>query len=247
MALMHPWHPRVISDEEPSLAAEWPIRLWHRLLVDSRVPFGGRVLVVGCRRPEVVKALDECAFDVDGLDDQQSVVESASRLFPKFAFTFSPLDQTLPVPAQAFDLVLVQDTAAYRRDLLEPSARLATANILACLKPHGQLFFIRRMAGEVEVAAGHRRNCWTKHLACFPGVTETAVFFDPWFSRTTWNWLRGLTPRGSHLVVRHELPLELLHRETWIRCARRGYHTGRGACCPAAEASHERRPLQRAA
>jgi hypothetical protein len=78
-------------------------------------------------------------------------------------------------------------------------------------------------------------------------VTETTVFADSWFSRATWNWLLGRSPRGAHLVVRHELPLELFPREAWVRCARRGQISGRSACCPAAAGSHTATPLRRAA
>jgi hypothetical protein len=243
---MRACRPRVLSAEDPE-GGEWPVGLWHRLLIDSGVPFGGRVLVIGCRHPELVAALDACAFEVEGVDDRHNVVETASRLFPKFRFTFSRLDDLLSVPNCSFDLVLVHDVEAYRHDLLDLSARLATANVLASLKPRGQLFVIRRMIGESELSVGHRGDCWTKHLSCFPGTTETAAFRDGWFTRATWNWIRGRTARAAHLVVRHELPLELLPRDAWIRCARRGQSLGRGACCDsAAELSHAE-PLRRAA
>lgn len=244
---MHPWHPRVVSADESPAVGEWPVRLWQRLLVDSHVPFGGRVLVIGCRHPEVVEALDACSFDVEGLDDQRQTVETASRLFPKFSFTFGPLDESLPAAVHDYDLVLIHDIDVYNRDLLSSSVRLATANILACLKPHGQLFFIRRLSGGTDVQAGHDRQCWVKHLACFPGATETTVFADAWFSRSTWNWLLGHSARGSHLVVRHELPLELFTRDAFIRCARRGQIPGRAACCASTSLATVPVPLRRAA
>lgn len=244
---MHPWHPRVVSAEETPLRGEWPVRLWHRLLVDSHVPFGGRVLVIGCRHPEVVEILDECSFDVSGMDDQPATVETANRLFPKFSFTIGRLDEPLPEMTHAFDLVLVHEVEAYRRDLLDVSVRLVAANLLACLKPHGQMFAIRRLSGTVDVDAGHSRECWLKHLSCFPGVTETVQFSDPWFSRSTWNWLCGRSPRGSHLVVRHEVPLELYSRDAWIRCARRGQTNGRGACCAAVAAQADTSASRRVA
>jgi hypothetical protein len=244
---MHPWHPRVVSTEDSPLAGEWPVGLWHRLLVDSDVPFGGRVLVVGCRHPEVAATLGACSFDVDVLDDPQSTVEAAGRLFPKFSFTFSHLHDTSPIPAHSFDLVLVHEAATYRRDLLDASVRAATANILACLRPRGQVFFIRRLAGDAEILAGHTIRCWTRHLSCFPGVTETAVIFDSWFARSTWNWMLGRAPRGSHLVVRHELPLELIGRDAWQRCVRRGQISGREGCCAASAERLEAAPLRRAA
>lgn len=230
---MHPWHPRVVSAEETPLRAEWPVRLWHQLLIGSHVPFGGRVLVIGCGHPEVVEALDECAFDVAGMDDRPAAVAMANRLFPRFSFSIQSLHEPLADTAGGFDLVLVHEVDVYRRDLLDGSVRLATANLLACLKPHGQLFAIRRLAGLADVDAGHHPDCWLKHLSCFPGVTDIAQIADPWLSRSTWNWLLGRSARGSHLVVRHEIPLELYSRDAWVRCARRGQLQGRGACCPA--------------
>ncbi len=230
---MHPWHPRVVSADDSPVAGEWPVSVWQRLLIDSHIPFGGRVLVIGCRHPEVVEILDEFAFDVDGVDDQPTTVEAAHRLFPRLHFTFGRLDQPLPAPVHEFDLVLVHDVGAYAGDLLDLSTRLVTANLLSHLKPHGQLMFIRRLAGPCDVAAGHQASCWIKHLACFPGVVETACLSDPWLSRSTWNWLFRGQPRGAHLVIRHETPLELLNRDAWQRCARRGQMPGRAGCCSA--------------
>lgn len=244
---MHPWHPRVVSADNTPLVGEWPVRLWHRLLVDSHVPFGGRVLVIGCRHPEVVEFLDEFSFDVAGIDDRAATIAAANRLFPKFTFTFGRLDEPLPAMNHAFDLILVHEVEAYRRDLLDVTVRLVTANLLGCLKPHGQMFAIRRLSGAAEVDTGHQCECWLKHLACFPGVTETVQIADPWFSRSTWNWLWGRSPRGSHLVVRHEVPLELYSRDAWVRCARRGQINGRGACCAAAASVAGRLPQRRAA
>jgi hypothetical protein len=99
------------------------------------------------------------------------------------------------------------------------------------------MFFIRRFAGSADLATGHSQDCWRKHVSCFPGVTETVRLPDPWFSRSTWNWLRGRSPRGSHLVIRHEVPLELYSRDVWLRCARRGQIHGRGPCCGPAESA----------
>lgn len=243
---MHPWHPRVVSADDTPLRGEWPVRLWHRLLVDSHVPFGGRVLVIGCRHPEVVQVLDECSFDVSGLDDQPATIETANRLFPRFEFTIGRLDEPLPEMTCAFDLVLVHEVEAYHRDLLDVSVRLVTANLLACLKPQGQLFAIRRLAGGADVDAGHHPQCWSKHLSCFPGMTEIAQLSDSWFSRSTWNWLWGNSPRGSHLIVRHEIPLELYSRDSWVRCARRGQLPGRGTCCEAAAMSVSTQAFRRA-
>lgn len=244
---MHPWHPRVVSAEETPQVGEWPVRLWQRLLVDSHVPMGGRVLVIGCRQPEVVEILSECSFDVAGIDDDPVQVDAANRLFPRYTFSFSHLDQPLAAMNCAFDLLLVHEVDAYRHDLLDASARLVTANLLACLKPRGQLFVIRRFAGAQDVSAGHQADCWTKHLACFPGTTLRDQFADPWFSRSTWNWLWHRALRGSHLVVRHEVPLELYARDAWIRCARRGQLHGRAACCAAATSQIQATPQRRAA
>jgi hypothetical protein len=244
---MHPWHPRVVSAEETPQAGEWPVRLWQRLLVESRVPMGGRVLVIGCRQPEVVEILSECSFDVAGIDDDPVQVDAANRLFPRYSFSFCRLDEPLAAMNCACDLLLVHEVEAYRRDLLDISVRLMTANLLACLKPRGQLVVIRRLAGDRDVSAGHHPDCWAKHLACFPGTTVRDQFADPWFSRSTWNWLRGQSPRGSHLVVRHEVPLELYPRDAWVRCARRGQIPDRAACCPAAASSTQPQTQRRAA
>jgi len=243
---MHPWHPRVVSVDDAPPAAEWPVAVWQRLLIGSQIPFGGRVLVIGCRHPEVVGILDEFAFDVDSVDDQPTTVEAANRLFPRLHFTFQRLDEPLPADAHEFDLVLVQDAAAYTGDLVDLQIRLVTANLLTYLKPHGQLIVIRRLTGDCDATAGHSPACWIKHLACFPGITETTCLSDSWLSKSTWNWLFHGQPRGAHLLVRHETPLELHNRDAWLRCARRGQMPGRSACCSAV-ATPQTLPMRRAA
>ena len=62
--------------------------------------------------------------------------------------TFARLDEQLPAPVHEVDLVLVHEADLYNRNLLELQVRLATAQLLACLKPHGQLVFIRRLIGQ---------------------------------------------------------------------------------------------------
>lgn len=243
---MHPWHPRVVSAEDHDESPDWPVAVWQKLLTDGRIPFGGHVLVIGCRHPEVVELLDEFAFDVSGVDDRSATVDAASRLFPRLQFSFAPLNGPLPAPTNDFDLVLVQDVAAYAGDLVDVSPRMVTANLLSHLKPHGQLVFVRRLTGGSDLCAGHGPSCWIKHLACFPGITETASLADSWLSRETWNWLFRGEPRGSHLIVRHEAPLELLTRDAWQRCVRRGQLPGRAACCRTVSAPVTL-PLRRAA
>ncbi|MFO0917930.1 MAG: hypothetical protein U0872_06390 [Planctomycetaceae bacterium] len=228
---MHPWHPRVVSAEGTSAAGEWPVSLWHRLLVKHEISLGSRVLVIGCRHPEVVAYLDSCSFDVDGVDDQPDHVAAASQQFPKYNFTFARLDESPPAPAHEIDLVLVHEADLYNQNLLDAHVRLATAQLLACLKPQGQLVFIRRLVGDSEVEAGHAAGCWNRHLAAFPGKTELTLLSDPWFSSSTWNWLRGKCLRGRHLLIQHQVPMKLLSPSDWISFAQRGQGATRSACC----------------
>lgn len=235
---MHPWHPRVVSAAGTPAAGEWPVSLWQRLLIDHEMPLGGRVLVIGCRHPEVVAYLDGCSFDVDGVDDQPANVAAAARQYPNYNFTFARLEEQSPTAPHEVDLVLVHEADLYQRNLLEPQLRQATAQLLACLKPHGQLVFVRRLAGDQEAEAGHQAGCWSRHLACFPGETELTVLPDPWFSPATWNWLRGKSPRGRHLLIRHEVPLKLLSPLEWFSYARRGQGATSARCCTTVSAAN---------
>ena len=243
---MHPWHPRVVSAEGTSAAGEWPVSLWHRLLVNRDISLGSRVLVIGCRHPEVVAYLDGCSFDVDGIDDQPDHVAAAAQQFPKFNFTFARLDERPPAPSHEIDLVLVYEADLYNQNLLDSRVRMATAQLLACLKPQGQLVFIRRLFGESEVEAGHAIGCWNRHLAAFPGKTELTQLADPWFSSSTWNWLRGKCPRGKHLLIQHQVPMKLLSPADWTSFAHRGQGATRSLCCASAGAEHAH-PARKAA
>jgi len=129
---------------------------------------------------------------------------------------------------------------------LDGRVRMATAQLLACLKPQGQLVFIRRLFGESEVEAGHAIGCWNRHLAAFPGKTELTQLADPWFSSSTWNWLRGKCPRGKHLLIQHQVPMKLLSPADWTSFAHRGQGATRSLCCASAGAEHAH-PARKAA
>jgi SAM-dependent methyltransferase len=220
------------SDIASSTGLELPTRLLKQVLVGHGLRFGGRVLVAGCGHGELVAFLDGIAYSVDAIDDSTDGIEDARRRFPQFEFQYARLDESIPAPTDEFDLILVQDLCVYRDNLLDLRTRSATANLLACLKPGGDLVFVRKRIGQLGCGAGHHSGCWKRHLACFPGQLETTDYRESFFDRAHWDWLYGPREHSDYFTVTLQTPPEKLTRNFWRDFARRGLMTGQGTCCP---------------
>lgn len=227
----------------PSIA-EVPVqisaRVLSRILIGHRLAFGARVLLVGSGTGELASFLEDISFEVSGIDDSLGSVDEARRMFPRIEFHAAQPAQEMPLEPHSFDLVLVQECGSYARNLLGLSARTATANLLSCLKPCSHAVFVRPFGEDVAgEGVQHRQNCWTRHLACFPGDATIANYADPWLSRSTWGWLRGRHARRGYYTVSWRSPQLLVSPQRWREFAKLGLLTGHGACCEAASTSCE--------
>lgn len=208
-----------------------PTRLLKHVLTGHGLRLGGRVLVAGCGHGELVAFLDGIAYSVDAIDDRMDGIEISRKRFPRFEFHYARLDEAIPAPLDEFDLILVQDLSVYRDNLMELKTRSATANLLACLKPGGELVFIGKQTGQAGCRSGHQPACWNRHLACFPGQLTTRHYRESFFQNARWDWLVGRREHNDYFTATLQTPSEKLTREFWQEFARSGLMTGTTSCC----------------
>ena len=219
------------SDSNAINGLKFPNRLLKQVLVGHGLRFGGRVLVAGCKHGELVAFLDGLAYQVDAIDDSSDVIDDVRQRFPQFNFQLTRLDESFPVAKDEFDLVVVQDLSVYRQNLLDLRTRTATANLLSCLKPGGDLVFVRKQPASDRTVSEHGPQCWKRHLACFPGQLESVTHCESFFERSSWDWLFGAREHGNYFTVTLQSPPEKLHRNFWRDFGRRGLMTGQDHCC----------------
>ena len=208
-----------------------PNRLLKHVLIGHGIRFGGRILVAGCGDGELIPFLDGLAYNVDAIDDSADVIDDVRQRFPQFDFQLTRFDESLPVSNNEFDLIIVQDLSVYRNNLLDLRTRTATANLLSCLKPGGDLVFVRKEDASASPDSVHGPACWKRHLACFPGQFETLSYRELLFERANWDWLFGARDHSNYFTVTFQSPPEKLHRNFWRDFGRRGLMTGQGSCC----------------
>jgi SAM-dependent methyltransferase len=224
---LNPW----ACDSNFPVGLELPTRLLKQVLIGHGLRLGGRVMVAGCGHGELVAFLDGIAYDVEAVDDSVDEIEDARQHFPRFDFHYARLDESVPAPQDDFDLILVQDLCVYRDNLMDLRTRSATANLLSCLKPGGDLVFVRKDKGVLGCGSGHNALCWKRHLACFPGQIEMAEYSESYFGKDGWDWIFGKRDHKSYFTVTLQTPPEKLNRSFWRDFARRGLMTGQAACC----------------
>ena len=203
-----------------------PARLLRRVLIDGNHTIGQHVLIAGERCSETAEWLDELGFDVEAIDDSSERLSARQQSGARFEIRLAKLDGTDDLGTTPFDLIIADELSMHRSNLLSLRARLATAELLAQLKPEGELVIVR----EPGNAGYHDVACWTRHLACFPGWLETFEYPTPFFSREMVQWVvRGIRPE-PFLSVSLKTPSERLSLMEWCHHARRGLLTSSNCC-----------------
>jgi SAM-dependent methyltransferase len=209
-----------------------PRRILRHLFLSRRIRPGYRILDVGCGSGALSRFLDPFAVDVVGLDASPAQIARARRKSPELEFHC--IDSgPLPVVGQQFDLVLARKVPAYAGDLMCQTALTATANLLACLRPGGELLIISRQEPTAEDRlGGHRRSCFARHLGSFPGICRVLSLPDPW-----WNWesVRRLClwqPRGSFSTAVLRIPEVPRTYAQWYSIAVAACQSSQSRCCP---------------
>lgn len=216
------------NDSSSSIASPpLPARLLRRILIDGNHTIGEHVLIAGDHCGEMAEWLDELGFDVEAIDDSRERLSARQQSGARFEIHFATLDGSDDLGDEPFDLIIADELNLHRENLLSERARIATAELLAQLKPQGELVVVRE--------PGHRGHhgvaCWTRHLACFPGRLETYEYPTPLFSREMYEWVfHGIRPE-PFLTVSLKTPPERLSLQEWCEHAHRGLITSSTSCC----------------
>ncbi len=210
-----------------------PARLLRRILVHGNHTIGQHVLIAGDHSGEMAEWLDELGFDCEAIDDSTERLSARQRCGARFEIHFAKLDGSDNLGDDPYDLIIADELNMHRDNLLGLPARVATAELLAQLKPQGELVIVR----EPGNLGHHDVACWTRHLACFPGRLETFEYPTPLFSREMYQWVvRGIRPE-PFLTVSLKSPPERLSLDDWFEHAQRGLLTS-STCCATKSAEH---------
>ena len=220
------------SDFSPTMSLPLPTRVLKHALVGHGLHFGGRVLLVGgVGEFELDRFLEGLGYRIDVIDQSFARPEGSRNPLLPNEFYDSTSGESAPTAPEEFDLILVQDLRVYGDNLLEQQSRAATANLLARLRPGGDLIFIQKQIKARNAKVGHHANCWNQHLACFPGQVESTAFRESLFEQSQWDWLFGTREHADYFTVTLQSPHETLGRDVWREVARRGPFTAQTSCC----------------
>lgn len=210
-----------------------PARLLRRVLIDGNHNIGEHVLIAGDHCGEMAEWLDELGFDVEAIDDSRERLSARQSSGARFEIHFAQLDGSDSLGDEPFDLIIADELSLHRENLLCLRARQATAELLAQLKPSGELVVVR----EPGNPSRHDVACWTRHLACFPGRLETVEYPTPIFSREMYRWVTSGVRPEPFLTVSLKIPAEQLSMHDWFQHAQRGLLTNSN-CCAAENSGH---------
>ena len=166
-----------------------PTGFVRTLLSDCKIPFGARVLDIG---PANARLQQQLLF----LGGKPEALHTSGAS--------GHLDRLLRnLPARAYDLVLMRAGLGNNRDLLDPAALDATAQLLALVRPAGHLILLNRREPAWEaLPGGHLQSCFARHLACFGTSSHVFQVHDGPLNWRTWSWLAGRRPRSGYLAAR---------------------------------------------
>lgn len=225
-----------------------PRRILRHLFVSRRIRAGSRVLDVGCGSGALSRFLDPFAVDVVGLDASVTQIAKARRKAPELEFHCVDLGNPLPIAGQQFDLVLARKVPAHAGNLMSQAALAATANLLSCLRPGGELLIISRLEPTADDRqGGHRRSCYARHLGSFPGSCRVLSLPDPWWNMNSLRRLCLWQPRGSFSTAVLRIP-EVPHTYAqWYSIAMSACQKSQSGCCAWGQSETPVQPIAKVA
>lgn len=217
----------------PPVETGIPQRLLRHLFLGRDVRPGSRVLDVGCGDGSLTRFLDQLSIHAVGVDPSAADITRARRAAPHLEFYCSTPEQPLPLPEHRFDLAVVRNSAVWCGNLLDSRALMATANLLATLRPGGELVIVSRLEANWEnQPGGHLRSCFARHMGCFSHACKVSYLADPVTARSTWRWMLGKQPRWGYLTAAMRIPEQDLSRAAWQAVAARECNRPHPVCCP---------------
>ncbi len=236
-------YPALAGDTQPETALWMTPGMWRSVLTRPLLVPGSAVLVAGRRPLEVVDLLVDLAYEVHGLCEEPDAVFAGRHSCPRADFDlWQPQSKGCRLTGK-FDVAIAVAQSTHDGNLYDAMSRLATAQLLAALRPGGRLITLAPHGDRC-----HAPECWQRHLACFPGEISSATITDPW---SRW-WPFGAgdsTPRPV-LAVTLQIPRGAISHADWESCAFDGLWTGNRSCCelPAAMLrGQDPQPLRRLA
>jgi hypothetical protein len=191
-----------------------PKPLLRRLLFESRLTIGSRVLLVGAADVRLPRLLDGLGIDVTVVEDDPTVVHRASLELPEIEVHLTPDAGPLPFPALGFDAVIVRDQFDYAAGFETRRALLRTAELASLLRPAGELTFL--FTGEAATAMPADAEVASEievHLDQLPGNVSIQCFGPGgWFRRS------AAPPTATLATLR--IPAEPIARDQWTTLAR---------------------------
>jgi SAM-dependent methyltransferase len=210
-----------------------PRRLLRHLFLPEKLGLGGRLLDIGCGAGELTQFCNLLGVETVGLDERADRVTAARRAAPQLDFFHVKLDQPLPVLDQTFDIVLVRDLAVHRLSLRSADALAATANLLATVRPGGQLVLLARADHDGGTTDDwHAPNCLARHLGTFPGSNRVVDLYDWPMPFAAITWMLGRHVRPGFRIATLTTPREAISRRQWLDFATAAGQPATSTCCP---------------
>ncbi|MBI5757704.1 MAG: class I SAM-dependent methyltransferase [Planctomycetales bacterium] len=216
------------TDADPGL----PRRLLRHLFLPQHLGMGGRLLDVGCGTGELTRFLDLLSVETVGIDASPAMIHAARQAAPHIDYFCADPDQSLPVPDHYFEFVLARDLAAHQHNLLSFAAHATTANLLATLRPGGELVLLAREDHDGGPHDDwHLPNCLSLHLAAFPGACRV-VYLNDWLTPpVAWRWIVEHQPRPGYLTATLKIPNQPIGRQQWFDYAVIAGRLADRTCC----------------
>lgn len=198
----------------------WPRAMIRRLLLDHEIGLASRILIVGLAQAPLGSRLQHLGLEVSQLDESSAQVMCGRRASAEVTIDHWREGEPVPVNAQSFDLVLIREHSAFRESLVTPQMALTLADLLAVLRPGGNLILSDQLADEGRIA-GHEPERLQQMLSQFPGLVRQFTFRESLFSTESLRRLASLRTRRRRTMLSLTLPQVSIERNQWRKLALR--------------------------